>query len=114
MKARAILTETGGNATTDSNQTLNNELKFLEDNSDTFMGWTIWGAGLDKTEPTYLDALNWNVSLENQKINIVRDVVIPHMQTRNLAPSKGLGTRNSFNIVIAIVYIAVLILKELI
>jgi len=97
LKSKGILTETGGSGNPGCNKSLNAELDFLESNSDVFFGWTAWGAGLSPTEATYLNPAGWDISTHDQSVNIVRDVLVPHMETKASAtsspPQKGASTR---------------------
>lgn len=77
-KMRAILTEFGGAETLACNSSLQDMLMFVENYTE-FVGWSIWGAGLDPG-PLYLNPAN---ATSNTTVNILRDVVVPHMRKRS-------------------------------
>ena len=82
LNARAVLTEFGGKANPDCKNTLNRMLSFLEANPNQFAGWAAWGADLDTTDILYLDPLSVNTTSEQESVNIVRDVLAPHMTNK--------------------------------
>lgn len=94
---RAILTEFGGSQTPVCNSSLEDMLRFVENKTDNFVGWAVWGPGLDADSKLYLNPGDASLSVADGQINLVRDVLAPHMRSRNSAASRvglrdGAGT----------------------
>lgn len=76
---RALLTGFGGSGIKTCITSLQDMLVFLKKYKRTFVGWAAWGAGLDTSSPLYLNPNNSNINQTTMPINIVRDVLHPHM-----------------------------------
>jgi len=75
------------------NSSLEDMLRFAESKRDNFVGWAAWGPGLDVDSKLYLNPGDASLSVAEKQINLVRDILAPHMRSRNAAPPR-LGLRD--------------------
>jgi hypothetical protein len=95
LNARAILTEFGGYHNARCRHTPLQMLAYLEARSDVFVGWTVWGEGLDPNEVLYLNPRDANVGVDRQSVNIVRDILVPHMMASASTPAISMTTTST-------------------